>query len=99
MRDLGPAAGDALTADLLRKRLQILLYVPNIVDYLRVAIFLAAFLLAGPAHPGVLAALYILCFALDGVDGYLARELHQVSGPARLLTLAPIPFRPYLRHP
>ena len=99
MHDLGPAPGDAFTADLLRRRLQILLYVPNLVDYLRVAIFLAAFLLAGPAHPGVLAALYIFCFALDGVDGYLARELRQVSAPFRLFTLAPIPFCRYLRHP
>lgn len=86
--DLCAVPGDALTADLFHRRLQILLYVPNLVDYLRVALFLAAFLLAGPSHPGVLAALYILCFALDGVDGYLARELHQVRAPSSLPMLA-----------
>lgn len=62
-----------------RDKARILLYAPNVTDFLRVAIFAAAVLLAGPKHPRVFCALYLLCFTLDAVDGFLARQLDQVS--------------------
>ena len=56
---------------------QVLLYAPNLVGYVRLGL-LGAALLTGTARPGLTVWLFIINFALDGVDGYLARALNQV---------------------
>lgn len=62
-----------------RNKARILMYAPNVTDFLRIALFAAAVFLAGAKHPLAFCALYLLCFALDAVDGFLARQLDQVS--------------------
>lgn len=69
---------DASIPSSTRSKLGVLLFAPNLIDYLRVAVAYAAFGLAGPAHPNVFTVLYFICFALDAVDGYAARQLNQV---------------------
>lgn len=65
------------------KRTRVLLYWPNIVDYIRIAMAVGTFF--GPwdqrEMPLLFAALYVAGFFLDGVDGILARSLNQV-GPS-----------------
>lgn len=53
-------------------------YWPNLVDYLRLLLF-AVFLLLAFHHPLAAGLFYILCAALDGIDGVLARKLQQIS--------------------
>lgn len=52
---------------------------PNLVDYARVLLGAAAFALVPPSRPAWFLGLYLLNFALDGVDGILARRLNQTS--------------------
>jgi phosphatidylglycerophosphate synthase len=62
------------------KKKQVLLYWPNVVDYVR--LLLAVGLFSWWDHrmrPLLFASLYIVGFVLDGVDGMLARRLNQVS--------------------
>jgi len=65
-----PAAQDSV--------LQVLLYVPNLIGYCRLLMFVVG-LWFEPVLPGLFVALYIAQIALDGVDGYLARKLNQCS--------------------
>lgn len=55
---------------------QVLLFVPNLVGYCRLGL-LGASLLAGTARPALTVFLFLVNFALDGVDGMLARALQQ----------------------
>eukprot|EP00897_Mesotaenium_endlicherianum_P005571 jgi/Mesen1/5041/ME000025S04438 len=67
---------------------KVLLYWPNIIDYVRILIVLAAFTMAGPERPTMFAGLYIVCFALDAVDGIVARAFKQVSAFGAFLDVA-----------
>lgn len=58
--------------------LQVLLYVPNVIGYCRLLMFLVG-LWFEPVLPELFVALYISQILLDGVDGYLARKLNQCS--------------------
>ena len=62
---------------------QVLLFVPNLVGYCRLG-FLGASLLTGTSRPALTASLFLVNFALDGVDGLLARALQQVCAPYML---------------
>lgn len=53
-----------------------LLYVPNLVGYSRLGL-LGASLYTGTARPALTLSLFLVNFALDGVDGMLARALQQ----------------------
>lgn len=54
------------------------LYVPNIIGYLRVLMNCLAFAICF-SHKVLFALLYFVSFVLDGVDGWFARKLNQVS--------------------
>ncbi|CAH1801376.1 unnamed protein product [Owenia fusiformis] len=56
---------------------EILLYVPNIIGYIR--ILLIATSISFYWQPPVFLTLYILSVLLDGLDGYAARQLNQIS--------------------
>lgn len=58
--------------------LQVLLYVPNVIGYCRLLMFLVG-LWFEPVLPELFVALYVSQILLDGVDGYLARKLNQCS--------------------
>eukprot|EP00898_Chlorokybus_atmophyticus_P009074 jgi/Chlat1/9168/Chrsp97S00711 len=61
-------------------RLHVLLYWPNIVDYLRVALLACVFsVLDRHARPELFVLGYVVFMALDAVDGTLARAFNQVS--------------------
>ncbi|KAK2178466.1 hypothetical protein NP493_542g00015 [Ridgeia piscesae] len=60
---------------MMRKRL---LYIPNVIDYLRFVLVLMSWV-TYYSHPFSSAALYTVSISLDGVDGYLARKLKQQS--------------------
>ena len=55
---------------------QVLLFVPNLIGYCRLGL-LGASLLAGTARPALTVSIFLVNFALDGVDGMLARALQQ----------------------
>ncbi|XP_042343139.1 uncharacterized protein si:ch1073-145m9.1 isoform X2 [Plectropomus leopardus] len=57
--------------------LQVLLFWPNVIGYVRIGLVLAAW--AAYETPAVFVCLYSLSIALDGVDGWLARRLGQSS--------------------
>ncbi|XP_039987451.1 uncharacterized protein si:ch1073-145m9.1 [Xiphias gladius] len=57
--------------------LQVLLYWPNIIGYIRIGLVLAAW--GAYETPAVFVPLYSVSIALDGVDGWLARSLCQSS--------------------
>jgi len=63
---------------------EILLFVPNLVGYVRIGVVIAA-LTAGTSHAELVVWLFIICFVLDFVDGLLARRLNQTSGFGALL--------------
>eukprot|EP00850_Spirogloea_muscicola_P008705 SM000047S16844 [mRNA] locus=s47:225071:226775:- [translate_table: standard] len=86
----GAANGPAARPELVRwqAKLWVLLYVPNIIDYARAALMAVAFTVIGSKHPRVFAGLYLLCFFLDGIDGYAARLLKQVSSFGAFLDVA-----------
>ena len=56
----------------------VLLYVPNIVGYVRLALLALAIVIGRQQQYYVAFYLLILNFALDAVDGILARALNQV---------------------
>ncbi len=58
---------------------QVLCYLPNVVGYLRIGLLLAACAITGTKWPHVTFALFLLNFALDALDGYLARRFSQVA--------------------
>ncbi|XP_076435090.1 CDP-diacylglycerol--inositol 3-phosphatidyltransferase-like [Babylonia areolata] len=55
----------------------VLLFVPNIIGYIRILLTLLAF--AGYHHPTWFVVFYSASVILDGVDGYAARKLNQCS--------------------
>ncbi|CAK0763931.1 hypothetical protein CVIRNUC_003107 [Coccomyxa viridis] len=56
----------------------VLLYIPNIIGYIRLALLATAVVL-GKRYPYSTFVLIVTNFALDGVDGIIARALNQVS--------------------
>lgn len=56
-----------------------LLYVPNLVGYIRIILFCIAALHTTTANPLVAYFMYLFTFVCDGIDGVLARRLNQVS--------------------
>ncbi|KAL9239938.1 hypothetical protein vseg_014209 [Gypsophila vaccaria] len=56
----------------------IYLYVPNIIGYIRVLMNCVAFAICF-SHKGIFAVLYFISFVCDGIDGWFARKLNQVS--------------------
>ena len=60
------------------RRPRVLLFVPNLIGYLRVLLALAAFQYAH-ASPTTAFCLYALSQLLDAADGFAARRLHQAS--------------------
>ncbi|XP_029922217.1 uncharacterized protein LOC115369686 [Myripristis murdjan] len=57
--------------------LQVLLYWPNIIGYIRIGLLFAAW--TSYKSPAAFTPLYSVSIALDGVDGWLARRLGQCS--------------------
>ncbi|XP_018556769.1 CDP-diacylglycerol--glycerol-3-phosphate 3-phosphatidyltransferase isoform X1 [Lates calcarifer] len=57
--------------------LQVLLYWPNVIGYIRIGLMFAAW--GTYETPAVFVPLYSVSVALDGVDGWLARRLGQSS--------------------
>ncbi|XP_023679023.1 uncharacterized protein [Paramormyrops kingsleyae] len=57
--------------------LEVLLYVPNLIGYIRVLLVLAAW--AGFNNPEIFVPCYGISVILDGVDGFVARRLKQTS--------------------
>ena len=76
------------------RRIPVLFFLPNIIDYFRIALLLLLIPLLSPLsssssssflsavaisnNPWPAVAVYLLSFALDGVDGMIARRLNQV---------------------
>ena len=58
---------------------EVLLLVPNLIGYTRGLVFGVAAWLDGQGHKGGFLLLYHLCWALDGLDGLVARRLSQIS--------------------
>ncbi|KAH9627047.1 hypothetical protein KSS87_023735 [Heliosperma pusillum] len=56
----------------------IYLYVPNIIGYIRVLMNCVAFAICY-SHKYIFAVLYFISFVCDGIDGWFARKLNQVS--------------------
>ncbi|XP_005157664.1 uncharacterized protein si:ch1073-145m9.1 [Danio rerio] len=56
---------------------QVILYVPNLIGYIRILLVLIAWILYRDPHCFV--PLYVLSVILDGVDGWVARRLRQTS--------------------
>ncbi|XP_074311258.1 CDP-diacylglycerol--inositol 3-phosphatidyltransferase 1-like [Silene latifolia] len=56
----------------------IYLYVPNIIGYIRVLMNCVAFAICY-SHKHIFAVLYFVSFVCDGIDGWFARKLNQVS--------------------
>ena len=59
------------------KSMKILLYIPNIIGYIRFIILLYAWVKW--SHPNVFLPLFVLSAGLDFVDGAVARHLNQTS--------------------
>ncbi|XP_043216733.1 uncharacterized protein LOC122378999 [Amphibalanus amphitrite] len=62
----------------LSREAQILLYVPNLIGYIRLACLLASWW-CWAEQPGQMVLFYALQATLDGVDGWAARRLQQCS--------------------
>ncbi|CAL5219819.1 g1730 [Coccomyxa viridis] len=58
----------------------VLLYIPNIVGYVRLALLVLAIGIGREQQYYIAFYLLVINFALDAVDGILARALHQESG-------------------
>ncbi|KAK6927297.1 CDP-alcohol phosphatidyltransferase [Dillenia turbinata] len=58
--------------------LSVYLYVPNIIGYVRVLMNCVGFALCF-SNKKLFSALYFISFVCDGLDGYFARKLNQVS--------------------
>ncbi|GIL89572.1 hypothetical protein Vretimale_1874 [Volvox reticuliferus] len=67
--------------------LKVLLYIPNLICYGRLAL-LAAAAFVSSARPGHAVVLLLINFILDGVDGALARRLCQTSAFGSFLDVA-----------
>lgn len=65
--------------------MDVLLYAPNIVGYVRI-VFLAIAVMA--SHQNVFLAFYGISYLLDALDGYLARSLNQSSTFGYILDMA-----------
>ncbi|GCB73474.1 uncharacterized protein [Scyliorhinus torazame] len=57
--------------------LKILLYVPNVIGYIRILLLLVCWWTFN--YPVVFFPCYVISIILDGFDGYAARKLNQVS--------------------
>ncbi|KAI8783114.1 uncharacterized protein LOC106056212 [Biomphalaria glabrata] len=57
--------------------LEVLFYIPNVIGYVRILLAIGAFLFYH--DPTWFTILYTASISLDGIDGYLARRLHQCS--------------------
>ncbi|XP_064158457.1 CDP-diacylglycerol--inositol 3-phosphatidyltransferase isoform X1 [Anguilla rostrata] len=57
--------------------LGVLLYVPNVIGYIRVLLVLISW--SGFDNPAVFVPCYVVSIILDGVDGWAARRLDQTS--------------------
>lgn len=68
---------DIMTSDA-RAHVNILLLAPQLVGWVRLACLVTA-LAAGPRHPKLCLALFLVNFALDAADGALARHLKQAT--------------------
>ena len=61
-------------------RVPVWLFAPNLIGYARVALLVAAVLVStSPARTDAFFALYFLSYALDAVDGPVARALGQTT--------------------
>ncbi|KAK6912796.1 CDP-alcohol phosphatidyltransferase [Dillenia turbinata] len=66
------------TTNMKETPLSVYLYVPNIIGYVRVLMNCVGFALCFSSKK-LFSALYFICFVCDGLDGYFARKLNQVS--------------------
>ncbi|KAG1951674.1 CDP-diacylglycerol--glycerol-3-phosphate 3-phosphatidyltransferase [Pimephales promelas] len=57
--------------------IHVLLYVPNVIGYIRILLVLSSWILY--SYPENFVPLYVLSIILDGVDGWVARKLQQTS--------------------
>ncbi|XP_050715674.1 uncharacterized protein LOC126998242 [Eriocheir sinensis] len=57
----------------------VLLYVPNLIGYIRLSLLLLAFCLLHSSSPAWFVSFYTGSIVLDGFDGFAARKLHQCS--------------------
>ncbi len=64
-----------------RKLQDVLLYIPNIVGYVRLALLALAIGIGRQEQYYISFYILVLNIALDAVDGILARALHQVWSP------------------
>ncbi|XP_078661350.1 uncharacterized protein LOC144905519 [Branchiostoma floridae x Branchiostoma belcheri] len=67
-------------------RFQVLWYVPNVIGYIRLALLLAAWLTFD--IPMLFLPFYTISIILDGIDGWAARKLNQVSAFGAWLDVA-----------
>eukprot|EP01052_Picozoa_sp_SAG31_P058500 SAG31_NODE_17912_length_653_cov_1.671480_1_plen_178_part_00 len=84
-RDKSPAASSAAPSTR-----AVLLYVPNLIGYIRLGLILTAFFWPDlyEQRPLPFLGLYGASAALDGVDGFAARRLNQVLAHSALCHLA-----------
>ncbi|KAA0702003.1 hypothetical protein E1301_Tti007828 [Triplophysa tibetana] len=57
--------------------IEICLYVPNVIGYIRILLVLTAWIVYD--DPARFVPLYVVSIILDGLDGWVARRLHQTS--------------------
>ncbi|XP_030633977.1 CDP-diacylglycerol--inositol 3-phosphatidyltransferase [Chanos chanos] len=57
--------------------LHILMYIPNIIGYIRILLVLSAW--SAFNSPEIFVPVYFISVILDGVDGWIARQLKQTS--------------------
>ena len=65
---------------------KVLLYIPNLIDYLRAILMFISFLFM-EKRPILFLFLYAACAFLDALDGYFARKYRQTSKVGSLLDL------------
>ena len=65
---------------------KVLLYIPNLIDYLRAILMFISFLFM-EKRPVLFLFLYAACAFLDALDGYFARKYRQTSRVGSLLDL------------
>ncbi|XP_018008520.1 CDP-diacylglycerol--glycerol-3-phosphate 3-phosphatidyltransferase isoform X1 [Hyalella azteca] len=68
-----------MSMDLVKPDLSILLYLPNLIGYVRLVCVVAAFWLLTLGHNGCFVIFYAVSIILDGIDGWVARKLQQCS--------------------
>ncbi|XP_057207429.1 uncharacterized protein si:ch1073-145m9.1 isoform X2 [Triplophysa rosa] len=57
--------------------IRVCLYVPNVIGYIRILLVLTAWIVYD--DPARFVPLYVVSIILDGLDGWVARRLHQTS--------------------